>query len=76
MPTPLESDQPDVLQTTHVMGLSPRLPAPASPAAAPEALDVALRINGAEHRLQLDTRTTLLDALREHLGLSGTKVCP
>jgi len=37
------------------------------------AVDVALRINGREYRLRLDTRTTLLDALREHLGLTGTK---
>jgi xanthine dehydrogenase YagT iron-sulfur-binding subunit len=35
--------------------------------------DVTLRINGAEHALHLDTRTTLLDALREHLGLTGSK---
>jgi xanthine dehydrogenase YagT iron-sulfur-binding subunit len=35
--------------------------------------DVTLRINGAEHALHLDTRTTLLDALREYLGLTGSK---
>src|SRR3954452_15905084 len=35
--------------------------------------DVTLRINGAEHRLTVDTRTTLLDLLREHAGLTGTK---
>ena len=34
---------------------------------------VSLRVNGAAHRLDLDHRTTLLDALREHLGLTGTK---
>jgi xanthine dehydrogenase YagT iron-sulfur-binding subunit len=34
---------------------------------------LALRINGRKHDLHLDTRTTLLDALREHLGLTGTK---
>jgi xanthine dehydrogenase YagT iron-sulfur-binding subunit len=34
---------------------------------------LALRINGAEHRLALDVRTTLLDALREHIGLTGAK---
>ena len=34
---------------------------------------VLLRVNGAEHRLTLDPRTTLLDALREHLHLTGTK---
>jgi xanthine dehydrogenase YagT iron-sulfur-binding subunit len=39
----------------------------------PTSLDVSLRINGGEHRLRLDTRTTLLDALREHLALTGTK---
>jgi xanthine dehydrogenase YagT iron-sulfur-binding subunit len=36
-------------------------------------VDVALRINGAAARLALDPRTTLLDALREHLRLTGTK---
>jgi xanthine dehydrogenase YagT iron-sulfur-binding subunit len=34
---------------------------------------VTLSINGVEHALVLDTRTTLLDALREHLGLIGSK---
>jgi xanthine dehydrogenase YagT iron-sulfur-binding subunit len=36
-------------------------------------LDLVLRVNGTEHRLTLDTRTTLLDALREHLHLTGSK---
>jgi xanthine dehydrogenase YagT iron-sulfur-binding subunit len=36
-------------------------------------VDFALRINGQDHRLSLDTRTTLLDALREHVGLTGAK---
>ncbi len=55
-----------------------------SPAAAPEAaastgatgvptMKVALSVNGTAHTLELDTRTTLLDALREHLHLTGTK---
>ncbi len=34
---------------------------------------VAFKINGQPRELQLDTRTTLLDALREHLHLTGTK---
>ena len=34
---------------------------------------VHLNVNGADHRLELDERTSLLDALREHLGLTGTK---
>jgi xanthine dehydrogenase YagT iron-sulfur-binding subunit len=42
-------------------------------ASVPPSLDVALRVNGTEHRLRLDSRTTLLDALREHLHLTGSK---
>ena len=34
---------------------------------------VRLVVNGVEHRLCIDTRVTLLDALRDHLGLTGTK---
>jgi xanthine dehydrogenase YagT iron-sulfur-binding subunit len=34
---------------------------------------VTLTVNGVEHPLELDTRTSLLDALREHLQLTGTK---
>ncbi|GIQ75124.1 hypothetical protein BraRD5C2_35650 [Bradyrhizobium sp. RD5-C2] len=34
---------------------------------------VSFDVNGEAHRLELDTRTTLLDALREHLHLTGTK---
>jgi len=33
-----------------------------------------LTVNGHDHSLAVDPRTTLLDALREHLGLTGTKV--
>ena len=36
-------------------------------------MDVTLRINGRDHRVALDPRTTLLDALREHLALTGSK---
>lgn len=39
----------------------------------PDAASVELRINGVEHALTLEPRVTLLDALREHLGLTGTK---
>ncbi len=35
--------------------------------------DISLRVNGAEHTLRVDTRTSLLDLLREHLGLTGAK---
>ena len=36
-------------------------------------LEITLQVNGATHRLSVDTRTTLLDALRERLGLTGPK---
>jgi len=47
-------------------------PVPA-PAPAVPAHDVQLNVNGRTHALQLEPRVTLLDALREHLGLTGTK---
>jgi xanthine dehydrogenase YagT iron-sulfur-binding subunit len=46
------------------------------PGAAPEIpslTKVSFTVNGAVRDLELDTRTTLLDALREHLHLTGTK---
>jgi len=38
-----------------------------------ELATVTLLINSEEHSLVLDTRTSLLDLLREHLGLTGAK---
>src|SRR5258708_29224862 len=40
---------------------------------AAEPAEIVFTVNGVEQRLTLDPRTTLLDALREHLGLMGTK---
>ncbi|MBD1815115.1 2Fe-2S iron-sulfur cluster-binding protein [Microcoleus vaginatus DQ-U2] len=37
------------------------------------AVKVLLKINGSAQRLEVDSRTALLDALRERLGLTGTK---
>ncbi|AUD01392.1 aldehyde dehydrogenase iron-sulfur subunit PaoA [Spirosoma pollinicola] len=34
---------------------------------------VSFTVNGASHNLEMDTRTTLLDVLREHLQFTGTK---
>jgi xanthine dehydrogenase YagT iron-sulfur-binding subunit len=36
-------------------------------------LPISLRVNGVTRQLTIDTRTTLLDALRERLGLTGAK---
>ncbi len=41
--------------------------------AATGAAPVTLRVNGKDHALKLEPRVTLLDALREYLGLTGTK---
>ncbi|MFD1950465.1 aldehyde dehydrogenase iron-sulfur subunit PaoA [Sphingomonas arantia] len=45
-------------------------PAQRAPAAT---LPVSLKINGKTRKIDVDPRTTLLDALREHLDLTGTK---
>jgi xanthine dehydrogenase YagT iron-sulfur-binding subunit len=61
------------------LATGPLLPGAAAPAVAQGAstaaapVNVVLRVNGAERRLTLDSRTTLLDALREHLHLTGSK---
>jgi xanthine dehydrogenase YagT iron-sulfur-binding subunit len=39
----------------------------------PQTVSVRLRINSTERAAELDTRTTLLDALREHVHLTGAK---
>jgi len=44
-----------------------------NPGAASDPVSFVLKINEQQHRVALDARTTLLDALREHLGLTGTK---
>ncbi|MCC2970510.1 aldehyde dehydrogenase iron-sulfur subunit PaoA [Massilia sp. IC2-476] len=54
-------------------------PAEAAPAAQPSnstqatTMNVRLKVNGIEHQLQVDPRTTLLDALRDRLHLTGSK---
>ena len=54
--------------------------APEAPAAEPEnrpviegAVPITLRINGKNHKLSIDPRTTLLDCIRETVALTGTK---
>jgi xanthine dehydrogenase YagT iron-sulfur-binding subunit len=51
--------------------IATRVPIPA--AEAPSLGQVSIRVNGIQRDLAVDTRTTLLDALREHLHLTGTK---
>src|SRR5205085_2413238 len=67
--------------TSAAMTLGPRLIAISSASTAEKtagtsvenAVDVHLKVNGKDYALKLDPRTTLLDALREHLHLTGSK---
>jgi xanthine dehydrogenase YagT iron-sulfur-binding subunit len=70
--------------TTAAAGMiSAYLPAPASGAVSSEnevnvttiesAVPITLRINGTDHKLNIDPRTTLLDCIRETVSLTGTK---
>jgi xanthine dehydrogenase YagT iron-sulfur-binding subunit len=45
----------------------------AAAATTPRTMTLTLKVNGTPHSLTLDTRTSLLDALREHLQLTGSK---
>jgi xanthine dehydrogenase YagT iron-sulfur-binding subunit len=65
------------LATTMTATLLERTRADAAPTPAPadirEPVTMTLRVNGRNRRVALDVRTTLLDALREHFGLTGSK---
>jgi xanthine dehydrogenase YagT iron-sulfur-binding subunit len=61
------SSAPTAVQAQAVAG------APAATAEVPSMAKVSFTVNGASRELELDTRTTLLDALREHLHLTGSK---
>jgi xanthine dehydrogenase YagT iron-sulfur-binding subunit len=68
----------DVVAAGAVVPVAMALPpvaAAQSPAvaAASEPVAVSLTINGTQHALTIDPRTTLLDLVREHLDLTGTK---
>ncbi len=55
------------------LAAAPQVEAQPAKAPAPATMPVSLTVNGKRRDLNLDTRTTLLDALREHLKLTGTK---
>jgi xanthine dehydrogenase YagT iron-sulfur-binding subunit len=56
--------------TARAAGPAAKAPAAQDPSAP---VDVTLRVNGEDHALSIDARTALLDALREHLGFTGSK---
>ncbi len=58
---------------TAVVAATPAAAAPPSQTKAAPMMPVSFAVNGKRETLSLDPRTTLLDALREHLHLTGTK---
>jgi len=73
----------DFVKGVSVVGLAAGLPHAATAQSTPshgrsmdvetQMLDVNIDVNGDLRKLSLDSRTSLLDALREHLDLTGTK---
>ena len=65
----------DLLALEKAFGALPRSPEAIS--AATSGLDnlvsIILKVNGASHPLEIDSRTVLLDVLRERLALTGSK---
>ncbi|GAA2826955.1 (2Fe-2S)-binding protein [Crossiella cryophila] len=81
MSTAWEANRRTVLKAAAASAALAQVPAPtaaAAPAdtraaAAESGAEIVLRVNGEQRRLRVENRVTLLDALRERLGLTGTK---
>jgi len=66
-----------VAATAAPLAVAAQINSPAAPGATNEKIDgaipVTLRVNGKQFAIEVDSRTTLLDALRESISLTGTK---
>ncbi|GGZ51182.1 hypothetical protein GCM10010387_51950 [Streptomyces inusitatus] len=60
-------------QATAAAAAAAAAGAPGQPLPGPPGTEVTLRVNGAEHRVGVDNRATLLDTLRERLRITGPK---
>src|SRR3954471_18932752 len=60
-------------EATRVDGSGGQMDVAVAEVAAAPAIAVTMDVNGRRRSLQLDVRTSLLDALRDHLGLTGAK---
>jgi xanthine dehydrogenase YagT iron-sulfur-binding subunit len=76
---PIDLTRRGMLATTAAVAFGPgqsgAAPSPV-PAANPDAtapIDITLTVNGTQRAVTVEPRTTLLEALRFHLGLTGTK---
>lgn len=63
-----------VLLTTNAFALSDFKPKTASTLSGPDASLIHLKVNGSLYEIKAEPRTTLASALRDQMGLSGTKV--
>ena len=76
-PIDIEVDRRGVLlgatAAVAITGASKFAWAQPAPVGVPVMAKATLNVNGVVHDVDLDTRTTLLDTLREHLHLTGTK---
>lgn len=76
-PSPPDPSRRTFVAGSAALGAATLLTRPAAAqvaaVAAPELVPVTLRVNGVARTLQLDPRISLLDTLREELGLTGTK---
>jgi xanthine dehydrogenase YagT iron-sulfur-binding subunit len=74
---PLKVSRRSILGGSAAICALPQVSAAAAAPRPPEdkmnAIPVKLKVNGKDVRLTLDPRTSLLDALREHLHLTGSK---
>jgi xanthine dehydrogenase YagT iron-sulfur-binding subunit len=62
-----------VVSTSWLARASDATPATVPQPAGSGLADLTLRVNGQDHPITVETRVTLLDTLRDHLGLVGTK---
>ncbi|QDL07329.1 (2Fe-2S)-binding protein [Brasilonema octagenarum UFV-E1] len=70
----MENTSTTTSKRVSILDQIPQSNAP-SPSSVPSTstIPVTLHINGTEYNLQIDPRVTLLDVLREYIGLTGTK---
>ncbi|OLF10361.1 (2Fe-2S)-binding protein [Actinophytocola xanthii] len=69
----LKSTAAGAAAVAHLASVATATATPTNPVAAGEPVEIGLSVNGRRHRLVVEPRVTLLDALRERLGLTGTK---
>lgn len=62
-----------LLSPTAFLPMTVKVSPESPPPAMRQTIPVSLLVNGTEYKLQIDPRTSLLDAFREHIGLTGTK---